>query len=81
MLTHSSILTWRIQWTEEPGRLQSIGLQRVGHYGSDLACTHYWGIANEAKREQGMKSPEQSTANKFCTKYLHLVVPSLQGGF
>ena len=29
--THSSILVWRIPWTEEPGRLQSIGLQRVGH--------------------------------------------------
>ena len=29
--THSSILTWRIPWTEEPGRLQSMGLQRVGH--------------------------------------------------
>ena len=31
MATHSSILTWRIAWTEEPGGLQSIGLQRVGH--------------------------------------------------
>ena len=29
--THSSILAWRIPWTEEPGRLQSMGLQRVGH--------------------------------------------------
>ena len=29
--THSSILTWSIPWTEEPGRIQSIGLQRVGH--------------------------------------------------
>ena len=31
MATYSSILTWRIPWTEEPGRLQSIGSQRVGH--------------------------------------------------
>ena len=31
MATHSSILAWRIPWVEEPGRLQSIGLQRVGH--------------------------------------------------
>ena len=30
--THSSILAWRIPWTEEPGRLQSIGLKRVRHY-------------------------------------------------
>ena len=29
--THSSILAWRIPWTEEPGTLQSIGSQRVGH--------------------------------------------------
>ena len=31
MATHSSILTWKIPWTEEPGRLQSMGSQRVGH--------------------------------------------------
>ena len=31
MATHSSILAWRISWTEEPGGLQSIGLQRVGY--------------------------------------------------
>ena len=31
MATHSSILAWRIPWTEEPGRLQSIGLQRLIH--------------------------------------------------
>ena len=29
--THSSILAWRIPWTEEPGRLQAMGFQRVGH--------------------------------------------------
>ena len=32
MATHSSILAWRIPWTEKPGGLQSMGLQRVGHY-------------------------------------------------
>ena len=31
MTTHSGVLTWRISWTEEPGGLQSMGLQRVGH--------------------------------------------------
>ena len=31
MATHSSILAWEISWTEEPGGLQSMGLQRVGH--------------------------------------------------
>ena len=47
MATYSSILAWRIPWTEEPGSLQSIGLQRVGHQLKRLsmhaclhACTH-----------------------------------------
>ena len=31
MATHSSTLAWKIPWTEEPGRLQSMGLQRVEH--------------------------------------------------
>ena len=31
MVIHSSILAWRIQWAEEPGGLQSIGLLSVGH--------------------------------------------------
>ena len=40
MTTHSSILAWRIPWTEEPGRLQSTGSQRVEYNWSDLAHTH-----------------------------------------
>ena len=41
MASHSSILAWRIPWTEEPGGLQSMGSQRVGHDWSDLAhSTH-----------------------------------------
>ena len=39
--THSSILAWRIPWTEEPGGLQSTGSQRVWHNWSELACMHY----------------------------------------
>ena len=31
MVTHSSILAWRIPWTKKPGRLQFVGSQRVGH--------------------------------------------------
>ena len=37
MGTHSSILAWKIQWTEEPGGLQSIGSQRVRHNGAHKA--------------------------------------------
>ena len=36
------IIAWRIPWTEETGRVQSIESQRVGHDGSDLAHTHIW---------------------------------------
>ena len=38
MATQSSVLAWRTPWTEEPGRLQSIGSQKVRHDGSDLAA-------------------------------------------
>ena len=53
MATHSSILAWRIPWTEEPGELQSIGSERVGHdwatFTGSVKLTHeinhynYWG--------------------------------------
>ena len=43
MTTHSSLLAWESPWTEEPGRLQSMGLQGVGHdleTGCDLVTGH-----------------------------------------
>ena len=40
MATHSSILAWRIPWTEEPGGLQSMGSQRVGHNWVTNTHTH-----------------------------------------
>ena len=39
MATHSSTLAWQIPWTEEPGRLQSIGSQRVGQTASLLTLS------------------------------------------
>ena len=42
MATHSSILAWRILWTQEPGGLQSMGSQRVRRDSSGLACTQIW---------------------------------------
>ena len=41
MATHSSILAWRIPWTEEPGGLRSMGLQKVRQNVSDLARIRY----------------------------------------
>ena len=43
MATHPSILAWRIPWTEEPGGLQSTGLQRIGH---DRATEHIINVGN-----------------------------------
>ena len=44
MATHSSTLAWRIPWREEPGRLQSMGLQRVGH---DWATSQWvWSVSH-----------------------------------
>ena len=42
MAAHCSILAWRIAWTEEPGRLWSVVLQRVGHDWSDLHAQTHW---------------------------------------
>ena len=70
MPTHSSILAWRSPWTEEPGRLQSMGLQRVGH---DWATnTRFWRIPSvyctccPSRRTEGrMLSPHTSLEKRF----------------
>ena len=46
MATHSSILAWRIPWTEEPGRLKSMGSQRVGHDWACILCMHFIKLTN-----------------------------------
>ena len=44
MAPHSSILAWKIPWTEEPGGLQSMGSPRVGHkLATSLFFFHHWG--------------------------------------
>ena len=42
MAPHSSILAWKIPWTEEPGRLQSMESQKVRHDGSDFTFTFHF---------------------------------------
>ena len=49
MATHPSILAWEIPWTEEPGGLQSMGLQRVGHNWATNTHTHK-GDENKVKK-------------------------------
>ena len=50
MASHSSVLAWKIPWTEEPGGLQSMGLQRVGH-----------NLATEQQQQQQAKLGEKIT--------------------
>ena len=81
MATHSSILAWRIPWTEEPSGLQSIGSQRVRHKWSDLACAHLDRI-----KQRGTEDPRNSTSSLpplvksvpeqwFSTQAAHLGTP------
>ena len=61
MATHSSILAWSIPWTEESGRLQSMGSQRVGHdWATSLSFFLYWfkvhgPLHNKGNYKQGEK--------------------------
>ena len=58
MATHSSILAWRIAWTEKPGGLQTIGSKRVRHNWSDLACTHGWCLLKLEGQEALEQTPQ-----------------------
>ena len=54
MATHSSILAWKLPWTEKPGRLQSMELQRMEH---DRACTYNAGRSKKKnKQKQDMEA-------------------------
>ena len=47
MATHSSTLAWKIPWTEEPGRLKSMGSLRVGHDSSFTFTFHFHALEKE----------------------------------
>ena len=68
MTTHSSTLAWKTPWTEEPGRLQSMGSLRVGHDLRDFTFTfHFHALEKEmathssilAWRIPGMEEPDR----------------------
>ena len=61
MATHSSIHTWRIQWTEEPGGLQSMGLQRIGQ---DLATKQQ----QQQQQQQQLRTGDISGHSKTHSK-------------
>ena len=62
MATHSRILAWRIPRTEEPGRLQSMGLQRVRHDWATFTLTHVIRSPVERTAEQGTNVSGQQPA-------------------
>ena len=87
--THSSILAWRIPWTEEPGRLQSIGWQRVRHDWSDWAWAwahilplgYHTSTADIANQSQHSLSLHRDTASTIFTRqYFRGTTPTLWPG-
>ena len=72
MATHSSTLAWRIPWTEEPGRLQSMGSQRVRHYwATKHICTHTQDERVMVDSSDKMGPLEKGMANHFLPWELH----------
>ena len=59
MSSHSSILAWRIPWTEKPGGSQFMGPQRVGHDGAKHANTHTPKEREDGKAEEEMDGVEE----------------------
>ena len=82
MATHSSILAWRIPWTEEPGRLLCMGLQRAGHdwmtntftfhFHAFMKSVHCYIRMNEyqsSKEMEALKQTQQNTSVYCSQKY------------
>ena len=74
MATHSSILAWRIPWTEEPGGLQSIGLQKVRHIWATNTFTFHWEKETVTKDQKEaiitLNSPRRLDPDKEATEGL-----------
>ena len=88
MAPHSSILAWKTPWREEPGGLQSIGSQRVGHDLSDLAphwtVAHQVPLSMEFSRQEywsGLPFPMLENLPNPGMEPMSLVSPALAGGF
>ena len=84
MATRSSILAWRIPWTDKSGRLWSIGLQRVRHDWSNLASTHT-AACGMLRTETGWPGPFSGTAKadrpESCRSHLGNFSHHLFGSF
>ena len=72
MATHSSILVWRIPWTEDTGGLQSMGLQRVGH---DLATKRQQ--SHQATNSRGQRRTQASEVSPLSRKVAGVFIHQL----
>ena len=84
MATHSSTLAWKIPWTEEPGRLQSMGLQRVGHdwvtsfhlppwrtpEKRHMVCSRLGVGSPKRRRKRGFRKTSASSRREFWIDHL-----------
>ena len=61
MAIHSSVLAWRILWTEEPGSLRSMGLQRAGH---DWTINTFTLLSNQKKENKSEKGGKEKIKEK-----------------
>ena len=81
MATYSSILAWRISWTEEPGRLQSMGLQRIRH---DWAAntSHFQGtfVLKRGSRSQTRSIMQGRMGQVLWEKFLDKCLSLLSNG-
>ena len=64
MATHSSIRAWRIPWAENPGRLRSMGSQRIGHAWATNTHPHSYTYYNCSGREQNEKLTFESVDSR-----------------
>ena len=71
MTTHSSILAWKIPWTEEPGRLQSIGSQTVGRDWGGTEHTHR--LSNSLPKNRVGKGKNSNSTEKPGQHYINQV--------
>ena len=76
MATHCSILVWRIPWAEEPGGLQFMGSQRVGHGWATHTHTFYSKVINSL--EDNLEDPDfEKKENRSHSSFHHLKITTM----
>ena len=75
MATHRSILAWKIPWTEDPGRLQSMGSQRVVHYLGTKQLQQYHFVSPEEKYQEKYLNSSESQDNNETNRSCQILNP------